>query len=351
MADAEGGDKTHSASSKQRTRFAERGEIVRSRDLMGALVLCATVSTLVMTAQASGNLLVVGMRGGLSHVGRAPDGQLLMNVGMHLGSIVIPVSFAAALASILATVALNRGSLPWRDLDVDVTRINPLPRLGQLFSFSQTGVSLLQNVAKLSVLGWVLYKSLAQKLPAFILRPPRSLFSGAQEAGQLLWDVIVRGLLALLVLGVIDYGVAWYRLERRMRMTSQQLRDEAKEDSGDPQIRARRRRRMKEIIRQGSTKDVPKADVIVVNPTHYAVAIAYKAEAMSAPKVVAKGKDAVAERIRKIARDNRIPIISQPPLARLLYKQVRVGRNVPADLFQAVAVVLAHVYRINRRRG
>jgi flagellar biosynthetic protein FlhB len=150
---------------------------------------------------------------------------------------------------------------------------------------------------------------------------------------------------AFLIIAVIDFIINWFETEKQLKMSVKEIKDEHKSTEGDPKMKGRRMQMARDLVDSRSVKHVVEADVVVVNPTHYAVAIKYDGMKMAAPKIVAKGVDEQAARIRSIARQNHIPVIPQPPLARALYRQVKVGGEVPTDLYQAVALVLAHVYR------
>ena len=165
-------------------------------------------------------------------------------------------------------------------------------------------------------------------------------------------ELAVKAGIAFLLIAVIDYIIKWYETEQDLKMSLKEIKDEHKNTEGDPMQKGKRRQMARDLVDSRSVKNVVEADVVVVNPTHYAVAIKYDSS-MAAPKVLAKGVDEQAARIRAIARQHYIPVVPQPPLARALYRQVKVGKEVPSDLYQAVALVLAHVYKRNgkNKRG
>ncbi len=165
-------------------------------------------------------------------------------------------------------------------------------------------------------------------------------------AGEVVFEVALRMALVLLVLGLIDYAYQRWRLEQSLRMTRQEVRDELKRMEGDPLIKQRRRQLQQQLAVQRINLDVPKADVVVTNPTEYAVALRYDEVTMQAPRVLAKGRDYLALRIRQVAEQHGVPIVQRPPLARALYATVEVGQEIPPQFYRAVAEVLAYVYRI-----
>ncbi|HPM25323.1 MAG TPA: EscU/YscU/HrcU family type III secretion system export apparatus switch protein, partial [Phycisphaerae bacterium] len=166
---------------------------------------------------------------------------------------------------------------------------------------------------------------------------------------EVLFDLAVRLAIALLVLGILDYLIQRWKLERRLRMTKQEVRDELKKMEGDPLVKQRRRQIQARLALQRIRAEVPRADVVVTNPTHFAVALRYDEATMSAPRVTAKGRDLLAERIRQLAQQHGVPIVQRPPLARALYTGVEVGQEVPPAFYRAVAEVLAYVYQLSGR--
>jgi len=163
--------------------------------------------------------------------------------------------------------------------------------------------------------------------------------------------VFILGGVLLFVLAAADYGYQRYMFEKQLRMTKQEVKEEYKQIDGNPQTRSRIRSRQRQMAKRRMMQQVPDADVVITNPTHFAVALKYETSGMNAPKVVAKGADLIAKRIREIAQENDVPIVENPPLARALYKNVDIDREIPGDLYAAVAEVLAFVYQINQKRG
>jgi flagellar biosynthesis protein FlhB len=178
--------------------------------------------------------------------------------------------------------------------------------------------------------------------------PVLDLMGGVAMIGDLLLSLVIRLLALLFVLGMADYLFQRWQHQQELRMTKQEVTDERRSMDGDPQIKGRRMRMMRQIAMQQINRTVPQADVIVTNPTHYSVAIQYDQKTMAAPRVVAKGVDHMAMRIRQVAMSNRIPIVERPPLARALYAEVEVGQEISEELYQAVAEVLAYVYRLEK---
>jgi flagellar biosynthetic protein FlhB len=231
----------------------------------------------------------------------------------------------------------------------DLKRLNPLEKLKQLPS--QNLPALLQAFIMLPVFGLAIYYVVTNNLTAYLALPLGSLTGGvAMVAGSiesLLWKAA--GL--FLVFGLVDLIRQKARYAKELRMSKQEIRDEAKDTEGNPLIKGRIRRLRRDMARKQMMKEIPTATAVIVNPTHYAVALRYSMEEKGAPKVVAKGKNYLALRIRQKALDHNIPLIENPPLAQGLYKSVDVGHEIPAHFYRAVAEVLAYVYRVmNGRR-
>ena len=344
-------NRTLPATERQRQRFAAKGNIAKSPLLNGSAVLLAGAALASMAGGTLARTLVGFARltfGDLDHL--AP-GAALLAAGRAFVGVAGPFMLAGMVGAVALGLAQTRGAFAEEAVGFDPERLNPFPRLQEMFASKGALVSLAVSLVKAAAVAGVIYGTLRGRLEPMLTHVPASLSDALARGADLLSVLLLRAGLATLALGVADFGVNWYRLEQRMRMTHDEVREEAKEDVGNPQVRARRRRRMRELLRQRSLREVPKADVVVTNPTHFAVAIVYTSKKMSAPRVVANGADALALRIRELARRSGVPVVEEPPLARALYRRVKVGKEVPAELYKAVAVVLAHVYRLRRRRS
>ena len=347
MADS---DRQHVATERQRRRFADRGEVAHSRDLAAACVYAMGIATLTHygdTMSRSLAQLIATVYGRLDH----PAGSALLVLMLQtFAQVAGPLMLACALSGVAAGVLQRGGQINFTPVTFDLMRLAPGERLLNIFGSKKALASIVHATLKVVVLGAVCISALRDRMPILLQRNSSSLWQVLRQVGELSSALAWRGAVGFLVVGGIDFLWQRWQMEQRMRMTHQEMRDEAKEDSGDPFVRAKRRKRQNQLAKQRSLREVPRADVVLVNPTHFAVALSYQAETMQAPRLVAKGADAFAERIRSVARKHGIPVISQPPLTRLLFARVQVGKSVPSDLYQAVAVVLAQVYRIRARR-
>jgi flagellar biosynthetic protein FlhB len=233
----------------------------------------------------------------------------------------------------------------------DFTRLNPVSRLKETAA-ANVG-QLVQALVTIPAMLWLVWSLVREKLPEILRLPLVPLAPGAAEAGDLIHGAMRRAAFALAAVGAVMLGRERLRYQKRLRMSKQEIRDEAKEIDGNPQIKARVRRLQRDLRRRNMMRDVPTATAVIVNPTHYAVALRYEQGTMAAPSVVAKGRNYLAARIRQRAIGHEIPIIENPPLAQALYKSVEVGQDIPPYLYRAVAEILAYVFRAmgRGRRG
>ncbi|MDX2179288.1 MAG: EscU/YscU/HrcU family type III secretion system export apparatus switch protein [Bryobacteraceae bacterium] len=231
----------------------------------------------------------------------------------------------------------------------DIERLNSLSRLKEMPS--QNAVSALQSLALLAVFAGVLWMEMGEWIPAMLRLPLQSLPTAFAVVGETLGDLLRKATLIFAVLGAIDLFRQRNRYFKGLRMSKQEIRDESKESEGNPMLKQRIRKLQRDAARRRMMDKVPQATAVVVNPTHYAVAIQFDMNSMAAPRVVAKGKNYLARRIREIAIANQIPIVENPPLAQSLYKHVEVGREIPANLYRAVAEVLAYIFRLMNARA
>jgi flagellar biosynthetic protein FlhB len=344
-------NRTLPATERQRQRFAARGDIAKSPLLASAGVLLAGAAVVSFAGGSIAQAMIGFARLSFGDLDHLAPGAAIVAAGRAFVAVAGPFMLAGVVGAVGLGFAQTRGAIAEDAVGFDFERLNPFPRLQQMFASRDAVISLVTSLVKTAVVGAVIYATIKGRLEGLLTHVPASLGDALARGSDLLSTLLLRAGLATLFLGVADYGVSWFRLEQRMRMTFDEVREEAKDDLGNPQVRQRRRRRMRELLRQRSLRDVPKADVVVTNPTHFAVAIVYKSKRMSAPRVVAKGADLFAKRIRELAQRSGVPVIEEPPLARALYKRVKVGKEVPAELYKAVAVILAHVYRLRRRRS
>jgi flagellar biosynthetic protein FlhB len=255
---------------------------------------------------------------------------------------------ALALLVLLVQLGSNRFGVSLSKLVPDIERLNFLARIRNLPG--QNVPPFLQAVILLPLIGWVVYYEITENLDQLLalswLSAPAGLLRLTATIETLLW----RGASLFLVAGLIDLVWQRRRFTQQLRMSKQEVREESKEQQGNPQIKMRIRRLQRDLARRNMMKEIPKATAVIVNPTHYAVALRYALDSGGAPKMVAKGKNYLALRIRKKALEHQVPIVENPPLARALYESAEVGQEIPASLYRAVAEILAYIYRLMNGR-
>jgi flagellar biosynthetic protein FlhB len=352
MADENDSERTEPASPRRLEQAREDGQVARSQEL-NTFALLATVGISIWTL---GGQFLSGltdlMRAGLTlSAGDAFQAeQMARLLGRHGASgfmTIAPVLAVAFLAALIAPLLLNGWLFTLKPLQPNFSRLDPLSGFGRMFS-AHGVVELAKAVAKVLVVGGVAALVMWTSLDALLSLSQEATFSAAVHAARLVgWTLILMvGGMALIV--AIDVPYQLWSHHRKLRMSRAELKREARESEGDPQIKARIRSLQREAARKRMMAAVPKADVVITNPTHYAVALSYKENSMRAPRVVAKGQDLTALRIRELARQHRIPIVEAPPLARALYRHTDLEDEIPETLYTAVAEVLAYVFQLRR---
>ncbi|MGC9220618.1 MAG: flagellar biosynthesis protein FlhB [Solirubrobacteraceae bacterium] len=348
-------DKTEPATPKRRDEARSRGQVGRSTDLSGAGVLLGGFLTVLLTSGQVINATAAAMSSIFTDIARPHD--VLSGAGLHglvslvestLIKSVAPIA-AACLAAALVLNYLQVGlRFTPRALRPKFTAINPVTGFKNLFS-PRTTFNLVKDLLKVAVIGTLVAMVL---IPA-IEHPGASVGTSPLALGTLMKSgakaIAIRAILAYLLIGIADYVWQRHRFEKGIKMTKQEVKDETKQRDLPPEVKRALRRRQFQMARARMMAAVPRADVVVTNPTHYAVALEYDGE-HPAPVVIAKGKDHVATQIRRIAEENNVPLVPNPPLARELYRLVEIDQMIPAALYAAVAQVLAYVYRMAARR-
>jgi flagellar biosynthesis protein FlhB len=334
--------RTHEATPKRARDFRKRGEIALSREVVGAAsLLGAVIALLAGSGQALSALTEFTRKAALAADGREASWVSSTAFDSFI-TVVGPPLGVAFLASIVA-ICLQLGWPPaLKSVGFDLSKMSPMTNLASAFGLGAAAQRTGTTLAKIIVIGGVVTMALKAGLVPNAIE--------ASELGMVAYRVIKSALLlvvgAIVGISAVDYWLARRRIKTKMMMSTEELKRENKESEGDPMVKGRRRQLAREMAKRRIAVTVPTADVIVVNPTHYAVALRYDEASDRAPVVVAKGMDEVAAKIREIARSSGIPVLSRPPLARALHKHVKEGRPVPANLYRAVAEVLAYVYRL-----
>jgi flagellar biosynthetic protein FlhB len=354
---SEAGEKTEKPTDKKRADARKKGQVARSIDVNGSFVLLAGIAALAATAPATYARLEGSMRhaftliGDPSIVGRAGIGTLFSELAKTVGLAVLPVAATAMITGFLVSVAQVKWKPSAESIKPDPKKLNPISGAKNLFG-KRLIFETFKNLLKVAVVAAVVIHALLPKVTevsALMGMPPAVLL--ATLVSEILSLALWAGA-AYVVIGAIDYGYQFYSTEKQLKMTKEEVKQEFKNMEQSAELKGAIKRRQMGAARARMMADVPDADVIVTNPTHYSVALKYSAD-KSAPVVVAKGKDIIAFRIREIAAASGVPIVPDPPLARSLHASVEVGHMIPEELFQAVASLLAYVYRTagQRRRA
>lgn len=352
MADDQG-EKTEQATDAKREEFRKRGQVPMTRELSTALFFLVSAGALYATSRfVMQNIVDIFNRTmGVELVYMVREGrfiEMLNFAGYKLLILVSPLMFAALIIGILSQV-LQTGFLQNEEaLQPNLNKLNPLSGLKRIFSVRGLG-ELLKSIMKMVAICLIVYKILKSEIN---LIPYLSGYDIQQIVGYLgviLFKLFLTAGIFMLVLAAADYFFQRWRLEKEMMMTKQEVKEEHKSREGDPIIKARIRKVQREMATRKMMADVPKGDVVITNPTHIAVVIKYS-DNLPAPQLIAKGGDLVAEKIKQIARENNIPIIENKPLARTIFKTMKIGQVIPRELFVAVAEVLSYVYRLRRKK-
>lgn len=344
-------DKTEAATPKRREDSRKKGNVAKSMDVNSALVLLVCLYVL----KVSGSYMMQGfssiIRDTLSNLNHtnvceATVWGLAANYGFRSLMICAPVALSAAAVGFTVNVAQVGLKVSTQPMAPDLNKLNPMSGMAKLFS-QKSLVELVKSLVKIGIVGYIVYSFLKAELPYMNKLADMSLqASGAYIAG-LCWSMVMRACAAMVIIAIVDYAYQRFQFENNLKMTKQEVKEEAKMQEGDPQIKGRIRQRQRQMSRQRMMSDVPKADVIITNPTHLAVAIKYDADNMAAPTVIAKGQRLLAQKIKEVAAANGVPIVENKPVARALYSAVEIGGQIPDELFQAVAEILAYVYRLS----
>jgi flagellar biosynthetic protein FlhB len=350
------GERTEKATPKKRDDSRKKGQVAKSMDLSGAVVLLAGIMALSAFAPGMIAAFEDSLRATFALVS-SPEVVSKQGIGKLFGDLALHVVLAGAPAlaiCMIAGVLINLVQVGLKPspqaLKPQFKRLDPLGGAKKLFGVQHQVAETVKSVLKVTTISAVAYVTVKPELgdlAALVGMPPRAFL--AEVAGTVL-RVIQRTAIAYLFISFADYGWQRYRFEKEMRMEKKEVRDEGKQQELPAEVKMAQRRRAMEMSRNRMMDAVPTADVVVTNPTHYAVALKYDSEHM-APIVVAKGMDQLALRIRTAAQEAGVSIVPDPPLARSLHASVQVGQMIPEELYQAVAQLLAHVYRLASRKA
>jgi len=348
-------ERTERATPKKREDARKKGQVAKSREVSSVAVLVAGLIFFWFGSAAMGEKFMDLTRWSLSQsavfgVDYSNIHSLSIDVIYRVFVLVFPLFLAALFVSLLVNYLQVGFVLSAESVQPKFSKIDPIQGFGRLFSIRSL-VELVKNIFKILIVGFAVYIIMRGEAERFVLLVDQSVWGILLYICGVSFKIILSVCLVLILLAALDYAYQKWEFEKELRMTKQEIKDESKQSEGDPLIKARIRRLQREAARKRMMANVPKADVVITNPTHLAVALLYDQEKMSAPTVVAKGADFIAQNIKDIARKHHVPIVNNKPLAQVLYRKVDVDEIIPANLYRAVAEVLAFVYGMKLKRG
>lgn len=356
FADGPGGEKTEPATEKKKQDARKEGNVAKSKEIENAFSLMALFLMLKIGMGFIGERLVgffaltyddIGeyIKNYDDYVNFTSFMTLFAESILQMVLCLAPIFLIAFMVSFICDVAQVKWSPTTKPLQPKFSKLDPIKGFKKIFSKNAL-VELVKSILKIAIIVIVVYSYLKKNLVGLFLLYDNTLNSGIALAGNLVVNMGLRVSIAYLIIAFADYAYQKWKYNDDLKMTKQEVKDEYKQQEGDPQIRGKIRQKMREASQRRMMQDLPKADVVITNPTHYAVAILYDAEKYNAPIVLAKGEDYLAQKIKEVAKENNIEIVENKPLARMLYANVEVGEMIPPELYQAVAEVLAFVYHL-----
>ena len=354
MAESGFQERTEKATPKKRRDAREKGRVARSMEVNSFSVLLAGALAITFLGSYSGT----GIEQLFDHIfrnlfspGMDPESIETLYISVLMKFVLVFAPFAlfltvAALASNFLQVGFIFSADP---VTPKLEKISPIKGFGRIFS-KETLMELFKSFVKIGAIGLVAYITVKNELGGVFQLADSDLSSLVESIRRVTLLLLFRSILVIAIIAVLDFAFQKYSFEEKLKMTKQEVKEEYKETEGDPMIKSRARSIARSLAMSRVMNDVPKAGVVVTNPTHLAVALMYDETEMAAPIVVAKGAELLAARIKELARDNDVPIVENKPLARLLYRQVEIGGVIPSQLFEAVAEVLAYVYMLKKRK-
>lgn len=341
--------KTEQPTFKKLRKAREKGQVARSREVPAAAVLTGVVIILYYLGPDFFRTLEAEMHRLLTSevpedISVAYLTTMMRGIAFRTTSILGPILIGVLGLSIISNVVQGGLVFSTEPLKLKPSKLNPKNGLKKIFSKNGL-VQLVKSVLVVTAVCTIAYKTLASHLTLY----PRMVLMNSQKTmywvASITFEVLIRISILMLIIAAADFFFQKYRFKEQLKMSKKEVKDEYKETEGDPTTKGRIRRLQRQMARQRMMADVPEADVIITNPTHYAVALSYKVDSMEAPKVLAKGVGFLAQKIKELAREHDIPLVENRPLAQTLYKTVEIGEYIPAHLYRTVAEILAYIYK------
>lgn len=344
-----GGERTEEPTSKRRNDFRDKGQVAQSKEVQTAALFTIMLLFWVFYLPSFWNdlkeLIAVMLQSlGEFTFSQASAMQLAYFLVKKVGLLIMPVLLISAVVGLLSSYFQVGWLFTTKPLIPDLKKLDPIQGAKKFVS-TKSMVDLVKSIAKIVFVGYLAYSTIFDHFEEALLLTDMAASVAVVFLAETAAIIFAKVCAALILLAFIDFLYVRWEMEEKMKMTKQEVKEEHKEAEGDPQIKSQIRRIQMDMARKRMMAEVPEADVVITNPTHYAVAVKYNPDEMDAPIVIAKGMDHIALKIREIARENEVPIIENPPVARLLHK-IDLGAHIPEELFKAVAEILAHVYTL-----
>ncbi len=347
--------KTEKPTPKRISDARKKGNIAKSSDMNNAAVLLTASVLLYFNWPPIAALLRNMMTERLAHF---PQQDLTLDlltllaaqIASSVGVALAPILLSLLIVGIAVNYAQVGNLVTFETIKPKLEKLNPINGLKRLFSLRST-VEAIKGMAKIALIGWICYGVISDRYVELATAYGTGLLGLGTLLGTTAWSIAWRVMLALVILGLVDYAYQRFEWEKGLKMTKQEVKDEWKQAEGSPEVKSEIKKRQRKMAQQRMMSEVPKASVVITNPTHFAVAVKYERDAMEVPVVLAKGTDLVAKRIREVAQEAGVPMIENKPIAQALYKQVEVGDEIPPELYAAVAEILVAVQRANRKVG
>ena len=356
FAEGQGGEKTEPATEKKLSDARKEGQVAKSREIANGLGLLALFVVLRVWVGIMGQQFLdvfANIYGRISETvvfwrGGMPGNDIYLVFREILIQVVIitcPLAIVGVIVAFVSDVVQVGWKPTSKPMQPKFSKMNPISGFKKIISLNSL-VELIKSIAKIGLIVYICYNYLQDKWTLLFLLYDMPLLQALQLVATTVTDLGIRVAAVYMIIAAADFIYQKVKFARDMRMTKQEIKDEYKQQEGDPQIKGKIRQRMREASQRRMMQDLPKADVVITNPTHYAVAIKYDPEVADAPIVLAKGEDYMAAKIKEVAKEHKIEIVENKPLARMLYANVEIGQAVPPELYQAVAEVLAFVYHL-----
>lgn len=349
------GEKTEKATPKKRSDARNKGQVVKSQDVTSAFVLLVVFGFLYFWAGSlKDELLSFFKQAIISNMNVETitidsTMQLFVEQISEMATIILPIMVVASISAIAANYFQFGLLFTLAPLKFDLTKMDPIKGFKKIIISLRSIIELLKSTLKIAFIGGVTTIILWVNIPDVLELSFKSPWDAMETVGKLVGLMGISAALVLLIISLLDWFYQKYDYEKNLKMSKQDIKDEYKNSEGDPLIKSKIKQRQREMAMRRMMSEVPTADVVITNPTHYAIALKYDEDSMDAPRVIAKGTDFIAQKIKMIAKQHDVIMVENRPLARAMYDQVEIGDHVPEEFFKAVAEILAYVYRIKRK--